>query len=129
MTAGDSVGVIVSLRRDADDDFNGVPDVVSARNSGRKQEGWWVVIGNASANSLLSVKRLTFEKNSKVSKPFFRTSSAAYLLIVCMQVKLEFTAPEDPGDYNLSLFFMSDSYLGCDQEYEINLSVLASEDS
>ena len=36
---------------------------------------------------------------------------------------LEFMAPEEPGDYNLTLFCMSDSYLGCDQEYSVPISV------
>jgi pre-mRNA-splicing helicase BRR2 len=38
-------------------------------------------------------------------------------------VKLEFQAPETAGDVEYTLFFMCDSYLGCDQEYEFVLSV------
>lgn len=37
---------------------------------------------------------------------------------------MEFNAPEDPGDYTLTLYLMSDSYLGCDQEYELPLTVI-----
>ncbi len=37
---------------------------------------------------------------------------------------MEFNAPEVPGDYNLVLFLMCDSYLGCDQEYQFNLNVV-----
>ena len=40
---------------------------------------------------------------------------------------LEFLAPEEAGDYDLTLFCMSDSYLGCDQEYSIPLSVAVGE--
>ena len=40
---------------------------------------------------------------------------------------LEFMAPEEPGDYNLTLFCMSDSYLGCDQEYSVPISVAVGE--
>ena len=36
-------------------------------------------------------------------------------------------APEEAGDYNLTLFCMSDSYLGCDQEYEVPISVAVGE--
>jgi pre-mRNA-splicing helicase BRR2 len=43
------------------------------------------------------------------------------------KVMLEFMAPEEPGDYNLTLFCMSDSYLGCDQEYSVQISVAAGE--
>ena len=51
-----------------------------------------------------------------------------YLIFnINVQTKLEFTAPENPGDYNMILYLMSDSYLGCDQEYEIPLTVLPDE--
>jgi pre-mRNA-splicing helicase BRR2 len=43
------------------------------------------------------------------------------------EVKLEFLAPEEAGDYDLTLFCMSDSYLGCDQEYSVPLSVAAAD--
>ena len=46
----------------------------------------------------------------------------------CRQVKLEFTAPETPGDYNLVLYLMSDSYLGSDQEFEFSISVIPSDE-
>lgn len=42
---------------------------------------------------------------------------------------MEFVAPSDPGDYNLTLYFMCDSYFGCDQEYEINLTVVAGDEN
>ena len=44
-------------------------------------------------------------------------------LLKSQLVNLEFMAPEEPGDYSLTLFFMSDCYLGCDQEYNIPISV------
>ena len=42
-------------------------------------------------------------------------------------MKLDFVAPE-AGDYAYTLYLMSDSYLGCDQEYELPLSVGEAED-
>ena len=36
--------------------------------------------------------------------------------------------PDDPGDYNLALYLMSDSYMGCDQEYSIPLTVVADDE-
>ena len=37
-------------------------------------------------------------------------------------------APDEAGDHTLTLFCMSDSYLGCDQEYSIPLSVAVGDD-
>ncbi len=49
-------------------------------------------------------------------------------LFFFIKVKLEFPAPEMPGDYNLVLYVMCDSYLGCDQEYEFNICVVPAEE-
>ena len=38
-------------------------------------------------------------------------------------IKLDFVAPNEPGRANLTLYFICDSYLGCDQEYEFALDV------
>jgi pre-mRNA-splicing helicase BRR2 len=37
--------------------------------------------------------------------------------------KLQFTAPNAPGHYKWMLYFMPDSYVGCDQEMEIEFDV------
>ena len=44
-------------------------------------------------------------------------------ILVLSQVKLEFPAPEEPGSYAYTLYFMSDSYLGCDQVYDFEVTV------
>ena len=64
--------------------------------------GWWVVIGDPKANSLLSIKRLTLQQKAKFM--------------------LDFIAPK-PGKYSFVLYFMSDSYLGCDQEYKFSADI------
>lgn len=33
----------------------------------KREEGWWVVIGDAKSNSLISIKRLTLQQKAKVS--------------------------------------------------------------
>ena len=105
VTAGDSVNVVVNLQREVDEDEDdaNIGKVLCPRYPFDKTEGWWLVVGDTNANTLLSIKRISLGKTAKV--------------------KLEFTAPEQPGDYNLSLYFISDSYLGCDQEYPIQFSV------
>lgn len=35
---------------------------------------------------------------------------------------MDFVAPS-PGHYNYTLYFMSDAYLGCDQEYKLTIDV------
>ena len=39
-------------------------------------------------------------------------------------VKLDF-APPRPGSFTFKLYFMCDSYAGCDQEYDVDVKVAA----
>ena len=55
--------------------------------------GWWW--GTPRATSLLAIKRV----------PLLRASI----------VKLDMTAPKSLGTQDFTLFFMCDSYMGCDQ--------------
>ena len=113
ITASDPVQIVVKLEREVDEDDEDIMDetefgkVAAPLFPREKKEGWWIVVGNTKTNSLLSLKRVTLQKSQKVM--------------------LEFMAPEEPGDYNLTLFCMSDSYLGCDQEYSVPISVAAGE--
>jgi len=105
--AGEKVVVNVDLERDDDDTKHGVPVVVSARYPQVKTEGWWLVLGNATTNELISIKRVAMKKSK-------------------MRVPLTFNAP-DAGAHKLMLYLMSDSYLGCDQEYAVPLRVVEGE--
>ena len=57
-----------------------------------------MVIGDNKSNSLLSIRRLK------------------------AKVKLDIVAPS-PGQYNYTIFYMSDAYKGCDQEYKFSIDV------
>jgi pre-mRNA-splicing helicase BRR2 len=61
------------------------------------------VLGDMAANKLMAIKRV----------PLVKTST----------VKLAFEAPSQQGEAHLKLFFVCDSYMGCDQEYEVDLEV------
>ena len=37
----------------------------------KREEGWWVVIGNPKTNSLISIKRLTLSQKAKVGDGIF----------------------------------------------------------
>ena len=40
-----------------------------------------------------------------------------------LAIKLDFIAPSELGEKKYTLYFMCDSYLGCDQEYEFTIDV------
>ena len=71
-----------------------------------KDEGWFFVLGENDVNDLLALKRVTFARREETT------------------VSLSFYTPEDTGRKIYSLFLLSDSYLGLDQQYEINFEVV-----
>jgi len=98
LASGQSVNIEVKLERE--DEVTG--PVIAPFFPTKREEGWWVIIGDPKSNSLLSIKRLTLQQKAKF--------------------KLDFVAPR-AGQYSYSLYFMSDSYMGCDQEYKFNLDI------
>ena len=96
--SGDPVKVEVKLERE--DEVTG--PVIAPYFKTKREEGWWVIIGNPKDNSLIGIKRLTLQQKAKFV--------------------LDFVAPR-AGRHSYTLYFMSDSYLGCDQEYKFNLEI------
>ena len=94
------VYVIVSLERE--EEVNG--PVIAALFPQKRDENWWVIIGDTKSNTLLSIKRLTLNQKAKI--------------------KLDFTAPSISQTYSYTLYLMSDAYMGCDQEYKFHINVL-----
>lgn len=100
--SGGPVVVLVQLERE--EEVTG--PVIAPLFPQKREEGWWVVIGDAKSNSLISIKRLTLQQKAKV--------------------KLDFVAPAT-GGHNYTLYFMSDAYMGCDQEYKFSVDVKEAE--
>ncbi|PON73250.1 U5 small nuclear ribonucleoprotein 200 kDa helicase [Trema orientale] len=100
--AGDLITLQVTLERDLDGRTE-VGAVDTPRYPKAKEEGWWLVVGDTKSNSLLAIKRVSLQRKSKV--------------------KLDFTAPTEAGKKSYTLYFMCDSYLGCDQEYSFSVDV------
>ncbi|XP_063432226.1 U5 small nuclear ribonucleoprotein 200 kDa helicase-like [Mytilus trossulus] len=98
ISSGSAVNVQVTLERE--DELAG--PVIAPFFPQKREEGWWVVIGDSKNNSLLSIKRLTLQQKAKI--------------------KLDFVAPS-PGHYNYVIYYMSDAYMGCDQEYKFSIDV------
>ncbi len=92
--------VVVDVRLEREDEVTG--PVVAPFFPTKREEGWWVVIGDHRSNTLLSIKRLTLQQRAKF--------------------RLDFVAPRE-GSYSYTLYFMSDSYLGCDQEYKFKVEI------
>ncbi|KAM8973353.1 U5 small nuclear ribonucleoprotein 200 kDa helicase [Pelodytes ibericus] len=100
--SGGAVVVLVQLERE--EEVTG--PVIAPLFPQKREEGWWVVIGDSKSNSLISIKRLTLQQKAKV--------------------KLDFVAPAT-GTHNYTLYFMSDAYMGCDQEYKFSVDVKEAE--
>ena len=59
------------------------------------------MIGDPKANALISIKRVSLQQKA--------------------EARLDFRLPV--GHHSLTLYFMSDAYMGCDQEYKMELEV------
>lgn len=101
VTAGSIVNVKVQLEREADEDDE-IGPVIAPFYPKKKDEGWWIIVGDPETKTLLAIKRVTLHHK--------------------LTVKLDFVAPK-AGHHNLNLYLMSDSYSGCDQELEMELNV------
>ncbi|TXG48076.1 hypothetical protein EZV62_027370 [Acer yangbiense] len=102
ISAGEDITLQVTLERDLEGKTE-VGPVDSPRYPKAKEEGWWLVVGDTKSNQLLAIKRVSLQRKSRV--------------------KLEFAAPAEPGKKAYTLYFMCDSYLGCDQEYTFSVDV------
>ncbi|CAF3825762.1 unnamed protein product [Adineta steineri] len=98
ISSGSTVNVNVSLERA--DEVSG--PVIAPLFPQKREEGWWLVIGELKTNALISIKRLTLQQKA--------------------DVVLDFTAPS-AGTHNYILYFMSDAYMGCDHEYKFSIDV------
>ncbi|KAI6657806.1 U5 small nuclear ribonucleoprotein [Oopsacas minuta] len=97
--AGDMILLQVSLERA---EFIGL-NVIAPFFPKKREEGWWLVVGDIAKNIIKVIKRVNLTMKSKI--------------------RLEFDSPSTPGKYPFTLYLMSDSYLGTDQEYEFTLII------
>ena len=88
----------VKLVRSEDADLQ---PVHAPRFGGVKEEFWWLLCGDSSDN-VLAIKRFSFDHKHKAT------------------LKLD---NFKQGKNDFLLYFMCDSYLGCDQEYAFEVTV------
>ncbi|OMO61847.1 hypothetical protein CCACVL1_23206 [Corchorus capsularis] len=101
--AGENVTLQVTLERDLEGRTE-VEPVDAPRFPKAKEEGWWLVVGDTKTDQLLAIKRVCLARKAKVN--------------------LVFCAPSEAGRKTYMVYFMCDSFLGCDQEYNFNVDVL-----
>ena len=94
VVAGEPSFINISIERDVEEDEEPNLAVHAPFYPGEKTENWWLVVGEESTKNLLSIKKVTIGRELKM--------------------KLDFTVPT-PGKHDLTLYLMSDSYVGVDQ--------------
>ncbi|XP_032538477.1 LOW QUALITY PROTEIN: activating signal cointegrator 1 complex subunit 3 [Chiroxiphia lanceolata] len=70
-----------------------------------KDEGWFLILGEVDKKELIALKRTGYVRNRNT-------------------VSVAFYTPETPGKCIYTLYLMSDSYLGLDQQYDIYLKIV-----
>ena len=92
---------------DEDDDGNVVPyeeiPVHATHYPPRKMQGWWLVIGDSNDDTVMAIKKVKLKE--------------------AISTQMEFEAPDTSGEHIYKLYLMCDSYVGCDQEYELKINV------
>jgi pre-mRNA-splicing helicase BRR2 len=105
IVAGSPAYIKVKIVRDVDDEDEETEVDTSVHAPfypTKKMENWWLVVGDESSKTLLAIKRVTIGKT--------------------LNLRLEYTVPT-PGEHDLKLFLMSDSYVGVDQDPSFHVSV------
>jgi len=91
-------------------------------------EGWWLIIGNSETNTLYAIKKVALTKPTLQATLDFevRFPSLIYFalfeLLFLMNLFLQAPAA---SELNASLYLMSDSFVGCDQEFELRARIQA----
>jgi pre-mRNA-splicing helicase BRR2 len=94
VTSGEPAYLKIKIERELEEDEE--PDTVvhAPFYPNQKMENWWLVVGEEQSKSLLAIKRVTIGRK--------------------LELRLEYVVPS-PGEHELTLYLMSDSYVGVDQ--------------
>jgi pre-mRNA-splicing helicase BRR2 len=94
IVAGEPAVLNVTVERELEEDEAPPSEVHAPFFPVEKTENWWLVVGEEATKNLLAIKRVTIGRSLKT--------------------KLEYTVPS-AGKHELTLYLMSDCYLGVDQ--------------
>jgi pre-mRNA-splicing helicase BRR2 len=101
ITAGDPAYLKIKVERDVEEDEEPDTTVHAPYYPGKKMENWWLVVGEEKTKSLLAIKRVTIGRK--------------------LETRLEYIVPT-AGEHELTLYLMSDSYVGVDQAPTFNVT-------
>ncbi|CAL5363407.1 unnamed protein product [Camellia sinensis] len=107
----EDVSLQFTLQRDIEGQTE-VGHIDAPRYPKAKEEGWWLIVGDTKTSQLLVIRKVSFRRKSNV--------------------ELVFIAPGEAEQKTYTLYFVCDSYVGCDQEYSFSVDVkeaLAHEDA
>ncbi|KAI4199430.1 MAG: hypothetical protein LQ346_002568 [Caloplaca aetnensis] len=95
ITAGSPSYLQIRITRNVEEDEEPDTTVHAPFYPQAKTENWWLVVGEEKTKSLLAIKRVTIGRR--------------------LDMKLEYVVPS-AGTHELTLYLMSDSYMGVDQD-------------
>lgn len=95
ITAGLPAYIKIKIEREMDEEEEPDATVHAPFYPQKKMENWWLVVGDEKTKSLLAIKRVTMARK--------------------LEMRLEYVVPT-PGENELKLYLMSDSYMGVDQD-------------
>jgi pre-mRNA-splicing helicase BRR2 len=121
-SAGEGTSVTITLERE--EDSADVGPAIAPFYPQKKDEGWWLVLGDVASNTLLAIK--VRPRRAPALAHTSLTQGATHAQRLTLQkratVKLDFVPPK-AGQFTYKLYFMCDAYAGCDQEYEVPVKV------
>lgn len=94
ITSGEPAYLKIKIERDIEEDQEPDTTVHAPFYPGQKVENWWLVVGEEKSKNLLAIKRVAIGRK--------------------LELRLEYVVPT-PGEHELTLYLMSDSYVGVDQ--------------
>jgi pre-mRNA-splicing helicase BRR2 len=94
ITSGEPAYLKIKIEREVEEDEEPDTTVHAPFYPGKKMENWWLVVGDEKTKNLLAIKRVTIGRK--------------------LDLRLEYIVPT-PGEHELTLYLMSDSYVGVDQ--------------
>ena len=94
VTAGEPAYLEVNIEREIEEDEEPDTTVHAPFYPGQKIENWWLVVGDEKTRNLLAIKRVAIGRK--------------------LSLRLEYIVPS-PGEHELTLYLMSDAYVGVDQ--------------